>query len=67
MVDGIYHTMTVWTDQDSMHRFVRSGAHLSAMRNFRSLGSGKTYGFWCDRPPDWQSAYSLWRQYAKDV
>jgi hypothetical protein len=34
-IDGTYHTMTVWNDRESMLRFVRSGAHLRAMRNFR--------------------------------
>jgi hypothetical protein len=67
VVDGNYHTMTVWVDKASMNRFVTSGAHRSAMKNFRMLGSGKTYGFACDQSPDWQFAYNLWRQYAKDV
>jgi hypothetical protein len=45
VINGTYHTMTVWTDKASMLAFVRCGAHRLAMQNFRELGSGKTYGF----------------------
>ncbi|HET7888766.1 MAG TPA: hypothetical protein VFL62_21290 [Bradyrhizobium sp.] len=67
IIDGNYHTMTVWNDKASMHRFVTSGAHRNAMKNFRSLGSGKTYGFVVDQVPDWSLAYSLWRQHGRKV
>ena len=59
-VEGTYHTMTVWQDKESMVRFVTSGAHRRAMRNFGALGSGKTYGFSCAHIPDWKFAYRLW-------
>ena len=67
VVDGTYHTMTVWSDEASMRRFVTSGAHRRAMKTFRNIGAGKTYGFVCDRAPDWQSAYRLWCRHAKDA
>ena len=66
-VGGTYHTMTVWSDEASMRRFVTSGAHRRAMRNFRSLGVGKTYGYVCDHVPDWRSAYQLWSLHAIEV
>jgi hypothetical protein len=50
-----------------MRRFVQTGAHLSAMRNFRSLGSGKTFGYRCDVAPDWNALYRLWCSKAKEV
>jgi hypothetical protein len=37
------------------------------MQNFRELGSGKTYGFFAKTRPEWQSAYVLWLQNAKEV
>jgi hypothetical protein len=37
------------------------------MKNFRQLGSGRTYGYASDFVPDWQSAYQLWCRYAKEV
>ena len=67
VVVGTYHTMTVWSDEASMRRFVTSGAHRRAMRNFRTLGTGKTYGYVCNHVPDWQSAYRLWCLHANDV
>jgi hypothetical protein len=59
--------MTIWTNEASMRRFVQTGAHLSAMRNFRSLGSGKTFGYRCDVAPDWNALYRLWCSKAKEV
>ena len=66
-VGGIYHTMTVWTDEASMMSFVRSGEHRRAMHNFRELGSGKTYGFVADGIPGWNSAYELWLCHAREA
>ena len=67
IVDGVYHTMTVWSDLASMRAFVASGAHLRAMKNFRNLGSGKVYGYACEDVPDWDAAYSLWRRFSREV
>ncbi len=67
VVDGTYHTMTVWIDKTSMHRFVTSGAHRGAMKNFRLLGSGKTCGYESGSVPDWQSTYEFWRRHAKEI
>ncbi|WP_061020184.1 hypothetical protein [Bradyrhizobium sp. CCH5-F6] len=64
---GVYHTMTAWSDLVSMRRFVSSGAHLNAMRDFRKLGSGRTYGYACDEIPDWDSLYELWKLHGRDV
>ena len=67
VIRGTYHTMTIWLDDACTRSYVTSGPHRSAMRNFRSIGSGKTYGFHCSDYPNWDSVYALWIQYAKDV
>ena len=67
IVDGIYHTMTAWSDQASMRRFVASGAHLAAMRDFRKLGSGRTYGCSREDLPDWDTMYELWVRHGREV
>ena len=67
IVNGTYHTMTIWTDETSMRRFIHSGAHRRAMQNFRALGSGKTFGYQCAGVPDWDIVYRLWCTEAKDA
>ena len=36
LLDGVYHTMTVWTDESSMRAYVKTAAHRRAMSNFRT-------------------------------
>ena len=67
IVDGVYHTMTAWSDQASMRCFIASGAHLAAMRDFRKLGIGRTYGCSCEELPDWDTMYELWQLHGRDV
>ena len=67
MVDGVYHTITVWSDIASMKRFVTSGAHLRAMKDFRKLGSGRTYGCTRESVPDWQAMYEFWKLHGREV
>ena len=66
-VDGVYHTMTAWSDMASMRAFVASGAHLAAMKDFRKLGTGRTYGCNCDELPDWDNMYRLWKLHSREV
>jgi len=67
IVEGVYHTMTAWSDLASMRGFVTSGAHLAAMKDFRKLGTGRTYGCSCDEMPDWDSMYRLWTLHGREV
>ena len=67
IVDGIYHTMTAWSDEASMSSFVASGAHLAAMRHFRSLGEGRIYGCNRDELTDWDTMHRLWKLHGRVV
>ena len=49
--DGVYHTLTVWTDRAAMLAYLTTGAHREAMRANRSLGGGRTVGFEADAAP----------------
>jgi heme-degrading monooxygenase HmoA len=66
-VGGYYHTLTIWRDETSMRAFLTSGAHRSAMKNFRTIGSGKTYGYVSEAHPGWDAAYDLWQRFAREV
>jgi hypothetical protein len=65
-IDGVQHTLTVWEDRAAMRRFLVTGAHLGAMRDFRRVGSGKTCGYESDTPPDWETALAYWRAHARE-
>jgi hypothetical protein len=67
IVNGVYHTLTIWTDERAMRAFLLAGAHLDAMKASRSLGSGRTLGFATDRPPEWDVALQRWTAEAKQV
>eukprot|EP00977_Amphora_coffeiformis_P030117 scaffold44815_cov214-Amphora_coffeaeformis.AAC.1 len=65
--NGIQHTLTVWTDQASMRRYLINGAHRQAMKvaDVMSLpGSGtKVYGYESETIPTWDEALALWDQH----
>lgn len=66
-VAGTYHTMTIWRDESSMRGYVVSGAHRRAMKNFRTMGAGRTYGYRCAVAPDWHEAYHAWTLHSREV
>jgi hypothetical protein len=66
-VDGVHHTLTVWTDRAAMRAYLVTGAHLAAMRAFPRLGSGRTCGFDAASVPDWAAALAAWHEIGRDV
>lgn len=58
-VDGVYHTLTVWTSRDAMRAYIMAGAHLEAMKAFRAIGEGSTVGYTSDGVPTWWSALAV--------
>jgi hypothetical protein len=59
-IDGVHHTLTVWTDRPAMLDYLRSGAHRRAMKAFPQIGSGYAFGFEAEVPPDWSDVHALW-------
>jgi hypothetical protein len=66
-IEGVHHTLTVWIDEEAMRHFLRSGAHLKAMKAFRDIATGSTLGFTTELPPDWSVVHELWRTKGKVV
>lgn len=63
---GYQHTLTLWHSRKDMLAFMRSGAHLKAIRAFRSIATGRTYGWEADTPPTWDEAITQWRDKGRD-
>jgi len=58
---GYWHyTLTAWESAEAMKDFVRSGAHLIAMKSSRALSTEiRTYTFMADSMPSWKEARQL--------
>lgn len=59
-INGVHHTLSVWENETAMRAYLSAGAHLQAMRAFRSIASGKTVGFTTAHPPDWSEVHDIW-------
>ncbi|MFN3172670.1 MAG: hypothetical protein ACE37E_18450 [Hyphomicrobiales bacterium] len=66
-VDGVHHTLSVWTSREAMLTYLKSGAHLKAMKAFRSIGTGKVHGYLTDKAPSWTEALTIWRDEGRSV
>jgi hypothetical protein len=64
-IDGVQHTLTVWTDESAMRTYLVNGAHLQAMRAFRSIATGKTIGFVSATIPSWTEARAIWEEHGR--
>jgi hypothetical protein len=65
-VNGSQCTITSWESREVMLAFMRSGAHLKAMKAFHKIATGRTYGFEADHLPTWGEAMVLLKEKGKD-
>lgn len=65
-VKGYQHTLTVWHSRRDMLNFMRSGAHLKAIRAFRDIATGRTWGDDVETRPSWDEALAQWRNHGRD-
>lgn len=63
---GYQCTVSAWESREVMLEFMRSGAHLKAMKAFNSIATGRTYGYESESIPSWDEAYNLLQEKGKD-
>ena len=56
---GFQCTLTAWESREAMLNYLRSGAHLVAMKSFSKIATGRTYGFESESIPTWEDAIQL--------
>ena len=61
-IDGVQHTRSVWRSKADMHAYINTGVHARAMRVFRWIATGKTYGYETDTVPDWDDVHRIWEE-----
>lgn len=61
LIDGVHHTLTVWSDRAAMLAYLRSGAHLQAMRAFHGIATGAVTGYEADAAPTWDELPAIWQ------
>lgn len=66
-INGVHHTLSVWTDRDAMRAFLTAGPHLEAMRLFPGIATGKVVGYQTSRQPRWTEVHAIWRDQGRDV
>jgi len=49
-----------------MIQYLTSKVHAKAMKNFRSIATGSTYGYEGDQIPSWKEAIGLWQKNYKE-
>lgn len=65
-INGVQHTLTAWVSQSHMRAYIVSGAHLKAMKAFRKIATGKTFGFEADHLPSWPEVHQLWLEHGRE-
>ncbi len=66
-INGVHHTLSVWTDQEMMRAYLVSGPHLDAMRVFPRIATGKVVGYRTKDVPDGSEVHRIWRTQGRTV
>lgn len=66
-IDGVHHTLSVWTDRQAMRAYLTTGPHLDAMRRFPRIATGKVVGYLAPQAPDWSEVHAIWLDRGREV
>ena len=66
-INKYHHTLTAWENRSKMIYYLRGKHHSSAMKNFRSIGTGSVYGYEDDLIPSWEDALKKWKENFKEI
>lgn len=64
-INGIQHTVTAWETKQHMKDFIYTGNHLKAIKAFRKIATGKTFGYEATQIPSWEEVPVLWEKNGK--
>lgn len=65
-IDGVHHTLTVWTSETAMKRFLYRGSHRKAIKTFPNIATGSTCGDLSSQIPSWDEAAAYWTAHGRD-
>jgi hypothetical protein len=66
-INGVHHTLSVWTDKSAMRVYLTGGPHLAAMRLFPRIATGKVVGYLATQAPDWSEVHAIWLERGREV
>lgn len=66
-INGVRHTLSVWQSEADMRAYIKSGAHLKAMKAFQDIAHGKTFGFEAQTAPTWNDVHRLWIEKGRPI
>ena len=65
-INGIHHTLSVWENKSDMKSYIYQGPHLLAIKVFRKIATGKTFGYESNTLPSWEEVHELWKTNGMD-
>lgn len=66
-IGGVHHTLTVWDSRAAMQSYLTAPRHLTAMRAFPGIATGKTIGYEAETAPGWGEARMIWEREGREV